>query len=347
MNQLYAEEFAATITVEVSHNLDLLAEARQRPRPNTVHADVVGDDDALTEGHRGKMNETLSDDAGEEYDAEIVQEEPFSMEVGVVYKPRFEIQDHEVLAFAHRLQALQQQDGRGRRACKENVEKFRENYCHFYDAELCRTNAVLPPGSETGRGDLANGSLADRIACANRMLQSQKNLADQRAAIKKVGAQEAGSTDEEDGFGKVHSHHTQPLILSVAATSVAATQSPAHVARRLVCISGSALDRQQYEMVLLCISPLQELWDYALRTGRLEAFNSVPRCMVCVCVCVCVCQVRSAFCSLCLKPPPKLEVLWPRVSGAWSSQAAERCAGALHACICSWRWRVREDLRSL
>ena len=42
-NQLYPQEFAASIAVEVSHNLDLLAEARRRPRPNTVIPETTED----------------------------------------------------------------------------------------------------------------------------------------------------------------------------------------------------------------------------------------------------------------------------------------------------------------
>ena len=51
-------------------------------------------------------------------------------------------------------------------------------------------------------------------------------------------------------------------------------ESPASLARRLVCETGAARDKQQYELVLLAISPLQHLWEAALSRGRLNDFKT-------------------------------------------------------------------------
>lgn len=111
LQQLFPEEFGASITVEVSWNMDLLAEARKRPRPNAVN--VCGDDDEdIVGGHvPGRVEEDFDghDDQESEYDA--VVEQPYSEERGLQYRPHVEVQDADVLEFAHRLSGWK--EGRG------------------------------------------------------------------------------------------------------------------------------------------------------------------------------------------------------------------------------------------
>ena len=113
VNQLFPEEFGASITAEVSWNMDLLAEARKRPRPNAVAVSNEDEDDDAGGAVVGKLlaaeGETPGGEAGDDYD--VVVEQPYSEEKGLQYKPRLEIQDCDVLEIAHRLDGWR--DGRG------------------------------------------------------------------------------------------------------------------------------------------------------------------------------------------------------------------------------------------
>ena len=111
LQQLFPEEFAATIAAEVACNMDLLAEARKRPRPN---ANLVVDDvedDALGGNCPGRMHaeEHQDSDGQSEYDA--IMEQPYSEERGLQYRPHIEVQECDVLEIAHRLKG--QTNGRG------------------------------------------------------------------------------------------------------------------------------------------------------------------------------------------------------------------------------------------
>ena len=111
MHQLFPEEFAATIQAEVSWNMDLLAEARKRPRPNVVSVFEEEGDEALggTCAARIEAGEAQNSENESEYDA--IVERPYSEERGLQYKPSIEIQNADVLEVVHRLHGWK--DGRG------------------------------------------------------------------------------------------------------------------------------------------------------------------------------------------------------------------------------------------
>lgn len=124
MQQLFPEEFAGTITSEVSWNMDLLAEARKRPRPNNLPVVADEDNDALGSMCSAAVCTEERVESEEDCDDDVVIEEPYSSEKGLQYKPWLSVAEGDVLEMAHRLQGTR--DARGRELVHYG-EKFLKN----------------------------------------------------------------------------------------------------------------------------------------------------------------------------------------------------------------------------
>eukprot|EP00435_Cladocopium_sp_Y103_P054286 s821_g17.t1 len=200
MHQLFPEEFAATIQAEVSWNMDLLAEARKRPRPNVVSVFEEEGDEAL-----------------------------------------------------------------GGTCLKDNVVKFFQNFRGFYDDELKTSKTCF---ARKTWGFCPADTFAAEVAARNAMLQAQKRL--------KEAAQKGSMVAESDNELNDEAFVGPAELPKVAFTFLdpdLVPETPAQMARRLACESGAAWDQQQYNMIVLCISPLQQVWDFATQTNRLGEWD--------------------------------------------------------------------------
>ena len=175
------EEFAATIAAEVSWNLDLLAEGRQRPTPNSVLPRASEGDDALGDGHRGSVVQGESPpDSDQDVDADVIIEHPFSGQTALHYKPILRLLDADVMDIAHRLAMARRLDGRAKDK-KDNVMMFFDNFADFYSKEL-----HIPAPCERTDNDtqmMQYPTLASRIKLVNDMLHHQKSLVAARRQI--------------------------------------------------------------------------------------------------------------------------------------------------------------------
>lgn len=100
VNQLFPDEFAGTIAAEV----DLLAEARKRPRPNALFNIGDDEDDIVGNQCRGRTQEEEDQDSDGQSEYDTIMEQPYSEERGLQYRPHVQVQDGDVLEIAHRLQ---------------------------------------------------------------------------------------------------------------------------------------------------------------------------------------------------------------------------------------------------
>ena len=149
-DQLSPEEYCAYVTVETSANLDLMAEARRRPRPSQLHTDAVPDDERDLLGHRAERA-NVEDEGGaggaEHYPEEPDRDRPALTE-GVRYQPDKHARLHptDVLKVVHRLDVASRLDKRAGDRHKR-LASFME--LHHRDYELVkRARRVSPPPPE-------------------------------------------------------------------------------------------------------------------------------------------------------------------------------------------------------
>lgn len=117
------------------------------------------------------------------------------------------------------------------------------------------------------------GDFGTEVSIRNQMLREQKRLKEARekgnVAVLEAQSDDEGNEERQDMLG-IESPF--PIIRFLDPT--AAEEGPAEMARRLACESGAAWDKQQYEMIILCIWPLQMLWEFAVREDRLADWAS-------------------------------------------------------------------------
>jgi len=148
---------------------------------------------------------------------------------------------------------------------KDNDVKFFQNFRGFYDDELKASNTCF---ARKNWGFGPADTFAVEVAVRNAMLQAQKKL--------KEAVQKGGLVVESD-----NEHEDEPYLRPAELPKVAFTfldpnlvpETPAQMARRLACESGAAWDQQQYNMIVLCISPLQQVWDFATQANRLGEWD--------------------------------------------------------------------------
>ena len=123
-------------------------------------------------------------------------------------------------------------------------------------------------GRERQRGSIE--TLAVQIAMRNAMLRNQKALkeAREKGTILNVDIE----TDSEDA--QLRGEVPVPLPCLTFFDSKNVPESPVQMARRLACESGAIWDQQQYEMIVLCVWPLQEVYDFAIRENRFTEWET-------------------------------------------------------------------------
>lgn len=104
------------------------------------------------------------------------------------------------------------------------------------------------------------------------MLLAQKTLKEMRAA-----KSETCNVEEEDSDVDIMRNALgteRPRISVLVLDPNMVIEPPAEMARRLACSTGAALDKQQYEMIVMCVWPLQYVWDFAVRCNRLSEWGT-------------------------------------------------------------------------
>ncbi len=269
--QLFPSEFLAHLRVEVSANLDLMAEARGRPRPGAMHPDAILDEEK--DVGRGAERVEVEDEEplapapdafGEERPPRAARSETVS------YKPRWRAPDQDVFDLIHRTKELKTLDGRAGDHFKR-LQDFTKAYGGLYQA-LAEAHPVTPSTV------LSCPSALD-VMGSNAALKRQRELREQRGSI----FDECGAIQPDDLKmpGSLLPDGSENPGPARVAPPGALPESPAEYARELVAKhlpaptggGGFRVPEDQYWAVLLAVDPLQRLWEWASAEGRRQDFG--------------------------------------------------------------------------
>lgn len=270
-DQLLPEEFFAVQVLEASGNLDLMAEARRRPRPSQLHPDAVADDpDGVQEG-LGADHVEVAELAGECPDAEV-DEAPvakFEADPGLRYEPLLRVPESRVIDMVHRLNVLSHLDRRaGDRFA--NIQLFHLNHEQTY-AAVHEQAAVcgawhLP---QSGRQQLQPQRQNEALKRQAWLRESRKGLEEE------VAAELDAQLSRDCPSAGPEATCEPPPVVCIEAPSF--EETPTVMARRLMAESGVANSEDQYNASLLAIYPLQRLYEWAFGEGRLQDFAAPHR----------------------------------------------------------------------
>ena len=262
--QLSAGEYVAVVSREVSANLDLMSEARRRPRPTQEHKVAPDEDDDL--GARAEFV-----DVGEVEDRSDLDVDDCPIKPEVQYQPRLRVDQKDVLGLAHRLNVKTSGPGRTSSSTKRSAE-FVKQYATKYE-ELQQPRSCL-----RGREIDSKTSTTQEVLSG---LQQQKALQESR---KDAELGQAHDTDDE--CVDISTRDVEAGLTPVAAVL---TLSPAEKALQLVqqklpVLQSThqdgaeyAISPDQYNAVILAIAPLQRLWNKANEAGLAHCFGDRTR----------------------------------------------------------------------
>ena len=113
---MFPEEFFAFINAEVAANLNLMAEARGRPRPSLLNA-AADQDDEKDMGCRAEPADVADENSASDKEADDGPQ-PLQSK-GVVYKPLRPVHADDVFKTVHRVVDPEKVDGRAGDAGKQ------------------------------------------------------------------------------------------------------------------------------------------------------------------------------------------------------------------------------------
>ena len=209
--QLSAAEYSALVNREASANLDLMTEARGRPRP--AHAEKAAADAEVDLGLEAEFV-----DLGDEAVVSDIDVDELPVKPDLQYQPRLHVAQGEVLEAAHRLNVKSSGPGRASASAKRSVEfvkQYAEKYKELQEPRSCVRQA------ETGAASCS----AQQV---HHGLQKQKALQEMRKEVE-LGNVEEDRDDEVD-------EHVRKRIVEAGSAPVAEvlTWSPAEKALQLV-----------------------------------------------------------------------------------------------------------------
>ena len=263
--QLSAAEYVAVVSREVSANLDLMSEARRRPRPAQVQPSA--EDNAEDLGLRAEYVEVEGSDGS--VDADDLEHVPL-VKPDVQYQPRLHVDQGDVLTLAHRLTVKTGGPGKvsaSTQRATEFVKQYAEKYVEIQRPRACHredASGDVPMSMPLRQGDIHMG------------LKHQSNLLEAR----KEKDVQAGAESDDEFTTHISSREIEA---GVAPFARVLTLSPAEKAMQLLqqklpvvtdvvanvaavasgAVSNFAISGDQYNVVILAIAPLQRLWEKA------------------------------------------------------------------------------------
>lgn len=278
-DQLTPEEFFAFLSVDVSANLDYMAEARRRPKPRLLQADDVLDLEKEFGTTREQISVEEAEENGKVDDPEASSRETKPADVeGVQYKRAepAKIDTKELFNVVHRIDELGQLDARAGDKFKR-VKTFMEQHDTLYN-ELKARDMNLGPNRTRSYAlrHLANPQLDNKI------LQRQKDLVQERRELDEIDDSDLQNMDPKTYMPTAEEYFDpdEAIYLPMEAEK---SISPKEYARERMakflpapCGGGRyRIPKDQYEATLIAIEPLQLLWEFAAANGRLQDFNNI------------------------------------------------------------------------
>ena len=261
-DQLLPEEFFAVQVLEASGNLDMMAEARRRPRPSQLHPDAVADDpDGVQEGWGADHVDVTEMEDGLVPDAEVDEfpEAKFEAEPGVHYAPLLRVTEDRVIQVVHRLGVLPRLDRRaGDRYA--NISLFHLNHASAH--------AALGDAVAVSRAWHASHAISNQLPVRrqNEALKQQASLREARKGLDDQTTEDTPVAYRPDAGPELTSEPPPVVRAELPSTD----ETPVTMGRRLMAESGVANSEDQYNASLLALYPLQGLVEWAIGRGRLQ-----------------------------------------------------------------------------
>ena len=266
--QLSAAEYVAVVSREVSANLDLMSEARGRPRPS--QRGRVSPEEEEDVGYRAEFV-----DIGDQGDGEVGVHDDLCVESSVKpelqYQPKLHVQADDVLDMVHRLDFAVGGPGRTSASTKR-VEAFVAQYQQKYkEVQELRSCSHEQEGCFRLARDIVRSGL-----------KMQEQVIETR---KEKEASDAADVSDDD-FGGMR---RDDIEAGLAPVVVCGTVSPAERALQMIkdrlpvkqaSVDGNvryAISVDQYNAVVLAVTPLQRLWMKANEHGLVGCFGDPLR----------------------------------------------------------------------
>ena len=268
--QVHAEEFVAHLSKETSSNLDMMTEARGRPRPANLFQNAESDDEKDTglPGERVAVESNSADwgFADEEEDAPAPRAQP-----GIKYAPYQRIDSDYLFETVHRMDEHRTLDGRAGDK-KKRIEAFLRNHKRTYtnvrQPVLC--SVLQRPAAQR---DLSASQVHEILS---RLREKGKNPQhDEDEAAGNESNMFDGSDMQDIGMeSTLFARALRPdeMIVSpvMLARKLMAERLPAATAQT----GQFAIPADQYHACILAIQPLQLLWEWAGLEGKRGLFFS-------------------------------------------------------------------------
>ena len=258
--QLTDEEFLAWHNREYAARLEIMAEARHRPRPGNAHPDAIVDDpDGVHGGLSANEADFDRDDAlpGQNSSDEDNTTQRGTMEdPEIYYKSNHRVGQDEFLDVVHRYPQLKKQL-RDTSATKHKLmKKFHRDHEGLYKS--MQEPMAITPTVEVGR------STEDTIAEGNAAFKNQEAIVEKKA-------------HEEDETIRLHGFPTgqqaDPDVDVDVARRLETSElppSPLQMAVPLIATSGVSRSKQQYNTATSLLLPIQQLWLNAHADGNVD-----------------------------------------------------------------------------
>ena len=244
--QLTAAEYVATISREISANLDFMAEARRRPRPGVLHPTATDEKEDV--GLQGEFVNVEDVDDIQDPDADDVDQDT-SLLPDIQYKPILHVASNDLFDMVHRRNVG---SGRASASTKRSEEFLRQYGGKYLDMKESRPCARAPDT------DVQRHATFNVVAGlkAQKFLQESRKEKDEKlmdASEDEFLPGNASLLEVPVGMAP----ETEVLVLSPADMALRLLQQrlPTRQADGTYQISPD-----QYKACVLAIAPLQKLW---------------------------------------------------------------------------------------
>ncbi|CAL1152198.1 unnamed protein product [Cladocopium goreaui] len=244
--QLTAAEYVATISREISANLDFMAEARRRPRPGVLHPTATDEKEDV--GLQGEFVNVEDVDDIQDPDADDVDQDT-SLRPDIQYKPILHVASNDLFDMVHRRNVG---SGRASASTKRSEEFLRQYGGKYLDMKESRPCARAPDT------DVQRRATFNVVAG----LKAQKFLQESRKE-KDEKLMDASKDEFLPGNASL-----LEVPVSMAPETEVLVLSPADMALRLLqqrlptrqADGTYQISPDQYKACVLAIAPLQKLW---------------------------------------------------------------------------------------
>ena len=269
--QVHAEEFVAHLSKESSANLDMMTEARGRPRPANLFQNAESDDEKDT-GLPAERVAVDNNDADWGFADEEEQVRAPRAQPGIKYAPYRRIDSDDLFHTVHRMNEHRSLDGRAGDK-KKRIDAFIQNHLHSYDnirkPALC--SVLQRPAAQRDLSPSQVHEILSRLRGKEKLPQHQE----EEEAPGHEGNLFDGSDMQDIGLESTlfaRALRPQEMLVSPALLTrkLMAERLPAATSKA----GQFAIPGDQYHACILAIQPLQLLWEWAGLEGKRALFLS-------------------------------------------------------------------------